>query len=213
MAHVDLFKGGTTRIVLHHAKVIFRAVIFGATGHRLEFHGAALESFLFADDLVGLAASLLIAHVRRIGAFCWTFVHARKFEGVLNGLALLASIATLGNFRVVGSVEEGCSGAYAILNPDIDDGNLGCVHASRREFGLDKFINAQVRFCETLGLSEGTRVVLCVDFRNSLIKGVFDRELYMGRVLESDLERNIAIGIQSFSLVGNQDGIRCRTRI
>lgn len=212
MAHVDLFMGGTTRIVLHHAKVIFRAIIFGVTGDRLEFHGAALEGFLFADDLVGLAASLIIAPFRRF-AFCWTGLHARKFEGVHNGLALLASMATLGNFCVVGSVEEGHSGAYAILNPEIDDGNLGAMHASRCEVGLGKFVHFQVRFFETLGLSEGTRVILCVYGRNSLIKGVFDLELYMGRVLESDLNRNIGFGINSFSLDGNQDGIRYRTRI
>jgi hypothetical protein len=110
---------------------------------------------------------------------CYDFVFrawidTRKLEGVLDGIAYVAGVATLGDFRVVRTVKKGHLGCLAIRDPDVNDGNLCVTHALGGEIDGDQVFN--VLFFETLGFSERSGVVLSKDARDGTSKGILDLE-------------------------------------
>jgi len=77
MTDVDLVVLHTARVVFDDTKVIFDVVGFGLSGDFLEFRGAALVGFLFADHFVSEFSDAIIG----------ASIDARKLEGVLDGVA------------------------------------------------------------------------------------------------------------------------------
>jgi len=204
VADVDLVVVDTAGVVLYDAEVVVRLVGFGVADLVLELLDAALQDLALVDDPVEAAAAFgggsLLGD---LGAVLGTWVDAGKLKGVLNGLALLAGVATLGNFGVVAQVEEGV-GDLAVRDPDVDDRDLSVLHALGHEVGIDNSFD--VVLAETLSLSERSGVVLSEDARDGFGKGILYGETNVGGILMGDLDGDI--GIYCFSFIGYQDGIR-----
>jgi len=208
VANVDLVVVNTAGVVLHDTEVFVRFIVFGVADLFLELLDAALLGLALADDLVEVAAAVGWGSLLGdFGAVLGTWVNAGKLEGVLDGLALFAGVATFGDFGVVTDIEEGV-GDLTVSDPDIDDRDLGVLHALGHEVGVDDSLD--VVLAKTLGLSERSGVVLSEDARDSAGKGIFHRETNVCGILMRDLDGDI--GIQGFSLVGYKDSIRQRTR-
>jgi len=93
----------TAWVIFDNAEVIVRVVWLGVTDQFLEFGSSSFFRFLRFDKVgnqsagrLGLLADLLRT-INRARTFTW------KLESVLNSLALLSGVATLGDFGVVGS--------------------------------------------------------------------------------------------------------------
>jgi len=129
----------TAGVVLNDAEVVVRTVEFGVANLLLELPDAALLGLALVDDLVKVAAGWggLLGN---FGAVLGTWVDAGKLEGVLDGLALLAGVATLGDFSVVTHIEEGVDD-LTVGDPDIDDRDLRVLHALGHEVGVDNSLN------------------------------------------------------------------------
>jgi len=207
VADVDLVVVDAAGVVLDDAEVVVRVVGVGVADLVLELLDAALLGLAFSDDLGEVAADVGGCFLGDGFFVVGARVDAGKLEGVLNGLADFAGVATLGDFGVVAHVEEGV-GDLAVGDPDVDDRDLGVLHALGHEGAFhDRF---DVVLAETLGLSERSGVVLSEYAGEGAGKGVLHSETDMGGVLMVDLDRDI--GIESFSLVAHEDGIRQRTR-
>jgi len=206
VADVDLVVVDTAGVVLDDTEVIVRVVGLGAADLVLELLGAALVGLALADDAreVAAARGLLGDGNAVLGAW----VDAGKLEGVLDGFADLTGVATLGDFGVVAHIEEGV-GDLAVGDPDVDDRDLGVLHALGRKVGVHDGLD--VVLAETLGLSERSGVVLSEYTGNGASEGILHGETNVGGILVGDLDRDI--GIESISLVGHEDGIRQRTSL
>lgn len=196
VADVDLVVVGAAGVVFDDTEVIFRVVGLGHSGEGLEFSGAALLGLpiehhvgdKMAVSNKGIWGFLCDCHS---ALFRWAGVNARNLEGVLDCLTFLASVATLGNFRVVRVVEEGRRVRGTIRDPDVHNGNLCMAHALSDKIDGDQVFD--VLFFKTLGLPEGSGMILGKNTRNGLSKGIFDLECNMCLVLHRNLDRDVRV--------------------
>jgi len=128
VADVNLVVEGAAGVIFDNTEVIVRVVWLGVSDQVLEFLGASLLGFLLSDEVVrgrqSAGRCLLLFLYFIVGARTL----ARKLESVLNGLAYLFGVATLGDFGIIG-IKQPSIGDFTVLHPDIDDGNLSVFHA------------------------------------------------------------------------------------
>jgi len=100
---MDLVEARAAGVIFDNAKVILRIVRFGMSGDILEFLCASLVLLLLADHAMSIDGMELSSRDRsfRCAVIGRTRIDARHLEGVLDGRALVARVATLGNFCVV----------------------------------------------------------------------------------------------------------------
>jgi len=103
VANVDLVVESTAWVIFDNAEVIGRVVWLGVSDQFLEFGSGSFFGFLRFDEVGNQSTGswCLLANLLQSINRARTFT--RKLESVLNGLAYLSGVATLGDFSVVRS--------------------------------------------------------------------------------------------------------------
>mmetsp|Transcript_2434 Transcript_2434/g.5822 ORF Transcript_2434/g.5822 Transcript_2434/m.5822 type:complete len:314 (+) Transcript_2434:195-1136(+) len=174
----------------------------GGNGWFQEFHG---------DGCLGLIEKLISNCFQTAGSSLFVFGagfgHTRKLEGVLNGLAFLAGVATLGDLGIVGRLQKGIFQVAAVAHPDVDNGKFGVSNTLSNEIDRNNVLD--ILFFETFALPKGSGLILSVDTRDGTSKSILNRETDVGRILKVDLDWYF--GVHGHSINVNEFSFRVWT--